>query len=528
MALPNNKKIQFRCGSKSQYENATKAENIFYLIEDTDSGTPKYYIHIGNNPISALVAADSYVDSGSNNAVSGSAVAAYVRNQLDRAIEVDYSEESSSNSSDEAAALVGHFRYYSDGTLKFKYADNKIFKLQPAFNVGEGLILTDTEGLGIATLSIKGGFIAAESNIEQLINSSIKIEGDLTIGNGKTLLVDTIKLSNANSEVGKTLEIQGNISTNGSITTGGSLTVGNGGTLNVEGRANFNDIESSASIIGQNLTINNTINNTNIFSTNQAVENEPPKIILVNNAHLKFGTNELYYLSPSAVKFPEILSDAITASGPISTTESISATGSISTNSTLNAANNVFIGSASGQNLSISNNEINAYNIGVASELKLNSNAGKVTVGNGGLSVLGNVDIGSNLNVDNSLTLQDLTFTTVAEGKSAGQSGTQVNGVNHRLKADNTIFLTKQDIDADNGLIKSELNNITEKYTDADTNLSDAISRNATLISTFLHIGKTTPKSESTQLWIDTNVTTNGVLKYRNGENWIAVNAVWG
>ena len=155
----------------------------------------------------------------------------------------------------------------------------------------------------------------------------------------------------------------------------------------------------------------------------------------------------------------------------------------------------------------------------------------------------------STLSVASVLTLNNVGLSTVVEGEGAEESGVKVTNVDNRLKIANDIVLTKKDIDESNGLIKTQLTSLQgnietlqQTLEQADTNLGSAISgevaraknaeeANTALINGFLFIGPSLPNDISAiKLWIDTSVTTNGVIKYYDATsgNWIAVNAVWG
>lgn len=153
-----------------------------------------------------------------------------------------------------------------------------------------------------------------------------------------------------------------------------------------------------------------------------------------------------------------------------------------------------------------------------------------------------------------SLTLNNAAVTSILEGtETTEQSGSSVTGVSYRLKIGDNIVLTKDDLTATNGLIAEQLTTLNTNLTNEITSMSQALSgqigsevarakeaetKNASAINNFLFIGDALPteNAENIKLWIDTGVSTNGVIKYRtikeeNGvqtEEWIAVNAVWG
>lgn len=99
--------------------------------------------------------------------------------------------------------------------------------------------------------------------------------------------------------------------------------------------------------------------------------------------------------------------------------------------------------------------------------------------------------------------------------------------LNKRLATEGNQLLYAVDITGENGLIKKELDIINE----AIANNTNAISGNTTLANSLIQIGGNAPTSTTTELWVDTTASTNGVIKYRKEIDgtveWIAVNAVW-
>ena len=507
MALPTNGKLlQFKQGTLSEYNGAVKDDATFYLVQDTSNNN--YYIYIGDNPISANIAADNEVNETSANAVSGQAVSNYVKGQIGAAIEVDYAEDgtsSSNNTSDDSVAIIGHFRYYDDNTLKFKYKDGSIVKLQHAFEVGDGLSFTDADGDGVYTLNLQGtdGFISTDSDIAQAINSALQVNGNLSVGTGNTLLVDTIDVLNAEKDTNAVLVLNHNTKVAGALEIQGNTTVSNNGSLTVEGNTELAKLTATESTFA-NTTINGTLTNTGIFKTIQATAENYNKaqIVLEGETQLKFGSSGAYYLTSNEVKLPEIISGSISATGTISATEKISTDKDISAGSTITAGSNLLVGSSSGGHLTITTNEITVYgDANTYSELKLNSAGGKVSIGNGGLTVGGaliandsltvtstltaesGVIMNSTLSVASVLTLNNVSLSTVAEGTEDGKSGVKVTNVDNRLKIADDIVLTKKDIDESNGLIKTQLTSLQgnietlqQTLEQADTNLGAAIS----------------------------------------------------
>ena len=507
MALPTNGKLlQFKQGTLSEYNGAVKDDATFYLVQDTSNNN--YYIYIGDNPISANIAADNEVNETSANAVSGQAVSNYVKGQIGAAIEVDYAEDgisSSNNPSDDSAAIIGHFRYYDDNTLKFKYKDGSIVKLQHAFEVGDKLsFIADRDG--VYTLNLADEFISTDSDIAQAINSALQINGNLSVGTGNALLVDTIDVLNADKDTNAVLVLNHNTQVAGALEIQGNTTISNNGSLKVEGNTELAKLTATESTF-TNATINGPLINTGVFTTNQATENNANKaqIVLDGEAQLKFGLSGAYYLTSNEVKLPEITSESINATGAIHATGTISTDKDISADTTITAGNNLLVGSSSGGHLTIAANEIIAYgDVKTYGELKLNSAGGAVSIGNGGLTVGGalrandsftvastltaesGVIMNSTLSVASTLTLNNVGLSTVAEGTEDGKSGVEVTNVNNRLKIADDIVLTKKDIDESNGLIKTQLTSLQgnidtlqQNLEQADVNLGSAISGEA-------------------------------------------------
>ena len=597
MALPTNGKLlQFKQGTLSDYNSAVKDDATFYLVQDTSNNT--YYIYVGDNPINANITADNEVNETSANAVSGQAVSSYVKGQIGAAIEVDYAEDgisSSNNPSDDNAAIIGHFRYYDDNTLKFKYKDGSIVKLQHAFEVGDKLsFIADRDG--VYTLNLADEFISTDSDIAQAINSALQINGNLSVGTGNALLVDTIDVLNADKDTNAVLVLNHNTKVAGALEIQGNTTVSNNGFLKVEGDTELAKLIATESTFA-NVTVNGALINTGVFTINQATENDKAQIVLEGETQLKFGLSGAYYLTSNGANLPEITSKSISATGIIHATEKISTDKDISAGTTVAAGSNLLVGSSSGGHLTITTNEITAYrDVKTYGELKLNSAGGAVSIGNGGLTVGGalrandsftvastltaesGVIMNSTLSVASTLTLNNVGLSTVVEGTEDGKSGVEVTNVNNRLKIADDIVLTKKDIDESNGLIKTQLTSLQgnidtlqQNLEQADVNLGSAISgeaarasaaeqantaaieaevtraqaaeeaeakrakaaeeANTALINGFLFVGPALPGDISAiKLWIDTSVTTNGVIKYYDATsgNWIAVNAVWG
>lgn len=571
MALPiNGNLLQFKQGTLSEYNSAIKDDATFYLVQDTSNNT--YYIYVGDNPISTNIATDNEVNETSTNAVSGQAVSNYVKGQIGAAIEVDYAEDgisSNNNASDDSVAIIGHFRYYDDNTLKFKYKDGSIVKLQHAFEVGDGLSFTDTDGDGVYTLNLQGidGFISVDSDVAQTINSALQINGNLSIGTGNTLLANTIDVLNAEENANMALVLNHNTKVAGKLEIQGNTTISNDGSLKVEGDTELKKLAATQSTF-TNATINGAFINTGVFTTNQATENNKAQIVLDGDTQLKFGLSGIYYLTSSGVNLPEIISESISTTGTIHATEKISTDKDISAGTTITAGSNLLVGSSSGGHLTITTNEIIAYgDADTYGELKLNPADGAVSVGIGGLTVEGalkandtftvasiltaesGVIMNSTLSVASTLTLNNVGLSTVVEGEGAEESGVKVNNVANRLKIADDIVLTNKDINESNGLIKTQLtslqgniNTLQQNLEQADTNLGSALSneitraqtaenKNTALINGFLFVGPALPGDISAiKLWIDTSVTENGVIKYYDeaSQTWIAVNAVWG
>lgn len=136
-----------------------------------------------------------------------------------------------------------------------------------------------------------------------------------------------------------------------------------------------------------------------------------------------------------------------------------------------------------------------------------------------------------NLTINNSLTVSPASFilnNTPISFTSLGESAVVDSGstLSQRLTTNNQAVLYAIDITGTNGLIKAEIDKIDNSITEVRTLANDLI-----------QIGGTDePTSTSTELWVDTSVGTNGVIKYRNpnydpsdssSKQWIAVNAVW-
>lgn len=578
--LPSGGRLKLRYGTLSDYNLITKEENTLYLVEDVANNS--YYIFIGENEITAKVAIDSEVYSDSDNAVSGKAVDTFVKGQVTSAIEVDYAGAAPPTNLADSLAVYGHFQFYDDGTILFKYDKNKTpLKLQSAFDVGEGLSFVDDNGDGIYTLKLSGieGFVTVSSDIEQVINSDIKINGNLSVSTGKKLSVDTIDVLNESESSSAVLTLNRKTAINGGLEVLGGVEISSGGALTVEGLTSLNSLTVSGEVTLNDITLNGTLTHSGVFVAKQGntLSNEEATFSLDPAAKLTFGSSG-YYLSQNAVNLPETNTLGIAASGSITATQSITSDNSLIAKLNLYAAGAV-IGSESGNHISIDSNTIQAYTENnIASPLQINANGGLVTIGTGGAAVQGLLNANAGLETtsfkatdrgtfESDIKLKDSILAIKTEEQSAEDlSYTAVTNINNRLYVNNNMLLTYNDLNETNGLIniklsslQSNLETVSAAYQLADSNLSSAISSeasrassketelanaisteasrasaaeqaNTTLINNFLYIGGTQPTDAAVKLWVDTSVSTNGVIKYQDAESgaWIAVNAVWG
>lgn len=578
--LPNGGRLKLRYGTLSDYNLIAKEENTLYLVEDVANNS--YYIFIGENEITAKVTIDNEVYSDSDNAVSGKAVDTFIKGQVTSAIEVDYAGTAPPTNLADSLAVYGHFQFYDDGTVLFKYDKNKVpLKLQTAFDVGEGLSFVDDNGDGIYTLKLSGvdGFISVSSDIEQVINSDIKINGNLSVGTNKKLLVDTIDVLNESENNSAILTLNRKTIINGGLEVLGGINISNGGTLTVEGLTSLNSLTISGEATLNDVTLNGTLAHNGVFVAKQSniTNNEEATFALDPAAKLIFGSSG-YYLSQNAVNLPETSTLGIAAAGSITATQSITSDSSLIAKLNLYATGAV-IGSESGNHISIDSNTIQAYaENNVASPLQININGGLVTIGTGGAAVQGLLNANAGLETttikvtdrgtfESDIKLKDSILAIKTEEQSAKDlSYTAVTTINNRLYIDDNMLLTYNDLNETNGLINIKLNSlqsnldtVSAAYQLADSNLSSAISSetsrassketelasaisaetsrasaaeeaNTALISNFLYIGDTQPTNAAVKLWVDTSVSTNGVIKYQDAESsaWIAVNAVWG
>ena len=122
------------------------------------------------------------------------------------------------------------------------------------------------------------------------------------------------------------------------------------------------------------------------------------------------------------------------------------------------------------------------------------------------------------------------TFTTMIEGTNTGETGSAVTGVSARLIYGGQQLLTKADITATNGLIKSAI----DKVSSTVSTLSTTVTNNKTATDAMIVIANAgtngatpTAVTENTKIWIDT-AEGNGVVKIKNSSGaWTPISSVW-
>lgn len=161
-----------------------------------------------------------------------------------------------------------------------------------------------------------------------------------------------------------------------------------------------------------------------------------------------------------------------------------------------------------------------------------------------GAAVLGSIS-GSSLTVSGNVALNGTTklttiidgytfgtqtFTTMLEGAGDGETGTTVTGVNARLIYGGQQLLTKADITATNGLIKTVINGISSTVSTLNTTVTNnKTATDAMIVIANAGTNGATPAAvtANTKIWIDT-AEGNGVVKIKNSSGvWTPISSVW-
>lgn len=149
------------------------------------------------------------------------------------------------------------------------------------------------------------------------------------------------------------------------------------------------------------------------------------------------------------------------------------------------------------------------------------------------LTVSGNVALNGTTKlttITDGYTFGTQTFTTMLEGAGDGETGTTVTGVNARLIYGGQQLLTKADITAANGLVKTVINGISSTV----STLNTTVTNNKTATDAMIVIANAGTNgaapaavTANTKIWIDT-AEGNGVIKIKNGSGiWTPVSSVW-
>lgn len=567
--------IRFYTGSLSDYNSLTaKGISNFYLVNDTSA--QKFYAYVGENPVYSLIDSTnidysaftlSELDGNSNKPIASKAVYAALNDSKEviNAEETDITSESGMN--------AGYFYYYPNAkTLKFSFA------------LGEGIELQQKIENPIITNPSSSQII----NNDLTLNGNLALNGNLTLSETEKIITNTIEKASGNL-----ITLNNNSKVNGSLSVTRDISVTD---ISATGK-----IFTSNVLEANNLLINSSIKNADIFTTVQASGGAKPKITLESDTEFYFGSN--YYLKPGEIYMP---------GGTISNSLTISS-GNLTLNSGAISAENIDIKNGFTTEVDTSNNkwvkmnadlsfdenhtyyiktqgtakfaevEINSImtntlktkgkasldNLEVSKTTSLvgatkllntittnyfnctldgNNAADKMTmikplyfgtkcyIDTDGMASLTRFDVGSGniaseLTILGNLALTKInnayefignTISAVKEGAAGSQSGSTVTGVTARLIYAGQQVLTKADLTATNGLIKS----ITDR-------ISTTVSGNKTISDEMIVIAAgvdgvaPATVTANTKIWIDT-AEGNGLVKIKTTDGtWVPVSSVW-
>lgn len=615
--------VNFKAGTYEKYtalSDSLKTSNTLFLVDENN----KLYLYAGKNLIYSKVDVIDSVTGDSKLPVTSSSVYNYITN---KAIEVI---DGTTEGITDVDMTPGHFYYFEDGTLKFKYNFDAPLTLTtkgiksvtalPAAGQGETeqiYCLTTKNTSGIITdsslyfyptasssavkIATGDGFVLTSPASAQTIQKDLILEsGNLTLTAGKVLTVDTIQKASSNSS--DKIKLNGNSSVAGNLDIIGNLTSANITATNITANTLLKTL---------NLNVDGIITNGTIFSTSKAVDGGAAAQLKLNAAtEFYFGSS--HYLKPGSINLPggTVTSGLTISSGNLSV-----ATGVISAPD-INITNAFISESDSNSNRwvtmknSLAFDSAHSYYINNAGTAKLNgitgatlSTSGKATLNSlevtnstslkstlavtgkttlsgeiatnyfnctlntsstadkmtmlkplyfntsayidtTGAASLGSIS-GSSLTISGNATLNGTTklttvtdgytfgtqtFTTLVEGTGSGKTGSAVTGVNARLVYGGQQLLTKADITATNGLIKT----VTDDISSTVSTLNTTVTNNKTATDAMIVIANAGTNgaapaavTANTKIWIDT-AEGNGVIKIKNGSGvWTPVSSVW-
>lgn len=314
------------------------------------------------------------------------------------------------------------------------------------------------------------------------------------------------------------------------------------GSVNLPGGTITGDLKLSSG----NLTLSSgTITGTNINITNGFISevNNGNKWVTMK-AGLAFNSDHTYYINTSGVGHLSSLS----TNSAISAGSTLSSSGKATLNSleVTNAAvlkSSLAVNGATTLSNTITTNYFNCT-------LDSNNAADKMTmikplyfgtsyyINTAGIAKLASFEISNGKILDN-LELTKInnayefigkTISAITEGTAENQSGSAVTGVTARLTYAGQQVLTKADLTATNGLIKS----ITDGISTTVSTLNTTVTNNKTATDAMIVIANAGTNgaapaavTANTKIWIDT-AEGNGVIKIKNGSGvWTPVSSVW-
>ena len=569
--------IRFYTGSLSDYNSlAAKGISNFYLVNDTSA--QKFYAYVGENPVYSLIDSTnidysaftlSELDGNSNKPIASKAVYAALNDSKEviNAEKTDITSESGMN--------AGYFYYYPNAkTLKFSFA------------LGEGIELQQK----IENPIIANPSSSQIINNDLTLNGNLALNGNLTLSKTEKIITNTIEKAsgnlitlNNNSKINGSLSVTQDISVTGISATGKIFTSNileannllinssienadifttvqaSGGAkpkITLESDTEFyfgsnyylkpgeiympgGTISNSLTISSGNLTLNSgaisaeNIDIKNGFKTEADTSNN--KWVKMN-ADLSFDENHTYYIkTQGTAKFAEVEINSITTNTlkttgkasldnlEISKTTSLVGATTLSNTITTNYFNCTLDGNKAADKMTMIKPLYfgASYYINTAGIAKLAS----FEISNG--KILDNLEL---TKINNAYEFIGKTISAITEGTAENQSGSAVTGVTARLTYAGQQVLTKADLTATNGLIKS----ITDGISTTVSTLNTTVTNNKTATDAMIVIANAGTNgaapaavTANTKIWIDT-AEGNGVIKIKNGSGvWTPVSSVW-
>ena len=575
--------IRFYTGSLSDYNSlAAKGISNFYLVNDTSA--QKFYAYVGENPVYSLIDSTnidysaftlSELDGNSNKPIASKAVYAALNDSKEviNAEETDITSESGMN--------AGYFYYYPNAkTLKFSFALGEGIELQQKIEnpiianpsssqtinndltlngnlaLNGNLTLSETEKIITNTIEKASGDLITLNNNSK-VNGSLSVTQDISVtgisATGKIFTSNILEANNLlinssieNANIFTTVQASGGAKPKITLESDTEFYFGSNyylkpGEIYMPGGT----ISNSLIISSGNLTLNSgvisaaNIDIENGFITETDTSNN--KWVKMN-ADLSFDENHTYYIkTQGTAKFAEVEINDITANTlntngkaslnnlEVSTTTTLVGATTLSNTITTNYFSCTLNSSNTADKMTMLKPLYfgSSYYIDTAGAGNLASlSASSATISND-LTISGNLAL---TKIDNAYNFGGQIFDTVIEGVDNEQSGTAVTDVAARLVYGGQQLLTKADVLATNGLIKTVTDGISSTVSTLNTTVTDnKTAADAMIVIANADTDGAAPAAvtTNTKIWIDT-AEGNGVIKIKNSSGvWTPVSSVW-